>query len=388
MHVRTLFRFAFIPVTVATMLSNGCQTSPQLTPGEQLTMRGYVYVEPFGTTPNGASVDVFTLRNASGLTAKVITYGARLTELNVPNRSGNLANVALGFDDLDSYIQDRSYFGATIGRYAGRIAGAHFSILGHDFSLATNDGTNSVNGGARGFDKVIWKGTQVSNPRGPSVRFEYMSPDGEEGYPGNLTVAVVYTLTNDNELRIEYHAETDAETPVNLTNHTYWNLAGEGEGTIVDHELSATAIRFIPTNSSGIPTGEMARVEGTPLDFILTHTIGQRISNTRAGLGYDDTLVLHKSEPDSLDLAATLKDPKSGRVMQVFTTEPGLHIDTANRLSGTLTGKSGRPYVSHTGVSLQTQHFSDSPNRRDFPTTMLMPGQVFESKTVYRFLAE
>jgi aldose 1-epimerase len=388
MHARTSLRPAVLLVTAATLLQTGCQTGPKLTPGQQLVMNGYVYVEPFGKTQDGKAVELYTLKNAHGLTAKVMTYGAILTQMDVPDKAGQFADVALGFSDLESYLKGHPYFGATVGRYANRIAAGKFSLDGHDYKLAVNNGPNSLHGGLKGFDKVVWTAHEVESPLGPAVRFEYFSKDGEEGYPGNLKVVVVYTLTNNDELRLDYGAETDKPTVVNLTNHTYWNLAGEGDGTILDEQLQVMATQFTPVDDTSIPTGELKRVEGTSLDFLQPHAIGERIAQAPNGNGYDHNFVLIKSEPGALDLAAVLKDPKSGREMKVYTTEPGVQLYTANHLDGTLSGPSGRKYVKNGAVCLETQHFPDSPNHPNFPSTVLRPGQKFMSTTVYRFLAE
>ncbi len=351
-------------------------------------MSGYVYVEPFGKTQDGEAVEIYTLKNAHGLTARVMTYGAILTEMHVPDKAGNFADVTLGFDNLPDYLKGHPFFGATTGRYANRIADGKFAIDGKEFKLAVNNGPNSLHGGLKGFDKVVWKAREIQNPLGPSVRFEYTSADGEEGYPGNLKVVVVYTLTNDNELRIDYGAETDKPTVVNLTNHAYWNLAGEGQSTILDHELQVIATQFTPVDNTGIPTGELKNVDGTPMDFMRVHTIGERIAQAPNGNGYDHNFVLRKTGDGTLDLAATLKDPKSGRVMQILTSEPGMQLYTANYLDGSLTGKSGGKYVKHGAVCLETQHFPDSPNKPSFPSTVLRPGERYMTTTIHRFSAE
>lgn len=388
MHARILPCLALVATGTAALFQTGCQTEPQMTPGQQLVMKGYVYVEPFGKTQDGKTVEIYTLKNANGLTAKVMTYGATLVAMDVPDKAGQIADVALGFTNLDSYIKGSPYFGATVGRYANRIANGKFTIDGHDYKLAVNDGPNSLHGGLKGFDKVIWTGHEVQSTLGPAVRFEYLSPDGEEGYPGNLKVVVVYTLTNDNELRIDYGAVTDKPTVVNLTNHTYWNLGGEGNGTILDEKLQILATQYNPVDDTSIPTGEFKNVEGTPMDFLQPHKIGERIAQAPNGNGYDHNYVLRKSRPGSLDLAAVLWDEQSGRIMQVFTTQPGVQLYTGNYLDGTLSGPSGRKYVKNGAVCLETQHFPDSPNHPNFPSTVLRPGEKFSSTTVYRFLVQ
>ena len=388
MHARNPLRLTLAVAASCALLHTGCQTKPKVTPGQQLVMNGYVYVEPFGKTQDGAAVEIYTLKNARGLTARVMTYGAILTEMHVPDKAGNFADVTLGFNDLTGYLKGHPFFGATTGRYANRIAGGKFSLDGKDYKLAVNNGPNSLHGGLKGFDKVIWKAREIENHLGPSVRFDYTSVDGEEGYPGTLKVVVVYTLTNDNELRIDYSAETDKATVVNLTNHAYWNLAGEGEGTILDHHLQVLATQFTPVDDTSIPTGELKNVESTPLDFLKPHALGERLAQAPNGNGYDHNFVLRKSGVGTLDLAAVLKDPKSGRAMQVFTSEPGIQLYTANHLDGSLTGKSGKKYVKNGAACLETQHFPDSPNKPAFPSTVLRPGQKYMTTTVHRFLAE
>ena len=383
-------RFLLGPSLLAAALlyQTGCQTQPKLTPGEQLAMKGYVYLEPFGKTADGQAVEIYTLKNRHGLTAKVMTYGAILTEMHVPDQAGNFADVTLGFNDLASYAKGHPFFGATTGRYANRIAGGKFSLDGKDYKLAVNNGPNSLHGGTKGFDKVVWRAREIQNPLGPSVRFEYTSADGEEGYPGTLKVVVVYTLTNDNELRIDYGAETDKATVINLTNHAYWNLAGEGEGTILDHELQILATQFTPVDDTSIPTGEIINVSDTAMDFLKPFKVGARIAQAPNGNGYDHNFALRKTGAGTLDLAAVLKDPKSGRVMQVFTSEPGVQLYTANHLDGSLTGKSGKKYVKNGALCLETQHFPDSPNKPSFPSTVLRPGQKYMTTTMHRFLAQ
>jgi len=384
-------RNPFLPLAFAALtpfFTPAGHAAAKLTPGQQLAMQGYVYVEPFGKTKDGEAVEIYTFKNAHGVTARVMTYGATLTEMHVPDKAGNFADVTLGFSDLASYLKGHPFFGSTTGRYANRIAGGRFTLNGKEYKLAVNNGPNSLHGGLKGFDKVVWKAKEIESHRGPAVQFDYVSADGEEGYPGKLTVSVVYTLTNDNELRIDYRAETDKPTVVNLTNHAYWNLAGDGEGTILDHHLQVLATQFTPVDDTSIPTGELKNVEGTPMDFLRPQAIGARIAQAPNGNGYDHNFVLRKSDTNTLDLAATVKDPKSGRVMQIFTTEPGIQLYTANHLDGSLTGKSGKKYVKNGAFCLETQHYPDSPNKPNFPSTVLRPGEVYATTTVHRFLAE
>lgn len=329
----------------------------------------------------------FTLKNANGMEVRLAAYGARITSLKVPDRAGALADVVLGYDAVDSYrtAEKKPYLGVTLGRYAGRIAGGKFTLDGTDYELAKNNGPNHNHGGTIGFDKVLWNATQTPN----SVRFHYLSPAGEEGYPGNLDASVTYTLTEQNELIIDYHATTDRATPVNLSNHSYFNLAGEGIESVLDHELVIHADRMLPIDATSVPTGEIVPVANTPFDFRQPKHVGQDIDQQNEqlthGSGYDHTFVLNKKPGAPLQLAATLYEKTSGRLMKVFTEEPGLQLYTANFLNGSLIGKSGRPYVKRGSLCLETQHFPDSPNRPGFPNTILRPGQSYKTRTIYQF---
>jgi aldose 1-epimerase len=349
---------------------------------------GRVQKSSFGTTKDGQAVDLYTLTNASGVVAKISTYGALLTELHVPDRNGTLADVVLGFKTLDRYEGDHPYFGGTIGRVANRIAKGRFKLNGQEYSLAANNGPNHLHGGLRGFDKRVWSAQPVSVAGVPAVRFTYTSADMEEGYPGALTATVTYTLTHSNELRLEYTATTDKPTIVNLTNHSYFNLAGEGQGTILDHELTIMADRYTPVDDTLIPTGEIASVRGTVMDFNRATAIGARINDVPgpAPGGYDHNYVLAHGG-GVLAMSATVREPKSGRVMDVLTSEPGVQLYTGNFLDGTITGKAGVAYQKHFGFCLETQHFPDSINRPNFPPVVLQPGRTFKSTTVYRFSA-
>jgi len=318
---------------------------------------------------------------------RLTNYGATVTAIRVPDRNGKVADVALGYDSLEGYVNalDRPYFGAIVGRYGNRIAKGRFHLDGKTYTLAKNNGENHLHGGNMGFDKVIWN-AKVLSPR--SIRFSLLSKDGEEGYPGNLSVRVTYTLENDNALRIDYTATTDKATPVNLTNHTYFNLAGEGSPTILNHELMIAADAFTPVDKGLIPTGEIRNVTGTPFDFRKPKPIGRDIGKSDRqlayGLGYDHNWVLNE-RPGENALAATLYEPQSGRVLEVFTDEPGLQFYCGNFLDGRLRGKSGKPYLHRSALCLETQHFPDSPNHPAFPSTILRPGQTYKTTTVYRF---
>jgi len=340
----------------------------------------------FGRMKDGTAIDIYTLTNAKGMIAKIMTYGGIVTELHTPDRAGAVADVVLGFKTLEPYLGDHPYFGAITGRVANRIAKGRFTVHGKVYTLATNNGPNHLHGGLKGFDKVVWKAEIVEATEGAALKLTYLSRDGEEGYPGNLSVTVVYTLTNQNALKIDYLATTDKATPVNLTNHSYFNLAGEGTGNILAHELTLAADRFTPVDSGLIPTGELKAVAGTPMDFTKAMTIGSRIDKVPLAPpgGYDHNYVL-TSGGGSLALAARVREPGSGRVMEVYTTEPGAQLYTGNFLDGSLKGKRGAAYVKHAGFCLETQHFPDSVNHPKFPSTILEPGQTYRTTTVYKF---
>ena len=355
-------------------------------------MTGYVTRQDFGTTPDGDSVELFTLRNSNGLELKATTYGGIITSLKTPDRGGQLSDIVLGYDHLQGYLDASPYFGAIIGRYGNRIRGGQFSLVGEAFSLATNDGPNHLHGGIRGFDKRVWEGEPFENEAGVGIVFTYTSPDREEGYPGTLQTRVTYTLTDSDELVVDYLATTDKATPVNLTQHSYFNLAGTG-GDILGHELMIPADAFTPVDSTLIPTGEMAEVEGTPFDFRTPQTIGGRIEADDVqigfGGGYDHNFVLNGTSVSTqwgyLVLAARVFEPTSGRSLEILTTEPGVQFYSGNFLDGSITGKGGTVYGHRTGFCLETQHFPDSPNQPGFPSTLLRPGQEYRSRTVHRF---
>jgi aldose 1-epimerase len=344
----------------------------------------------FGKTTDGTPVEVFTLSNSNGITAKVITLGATLTELHVPDKNGKTVDVVTGFDNVAGYqSEDNGYFGCTTGRVANRIAKGKFTVDGKEYQVAVNNGKNHLHGGTRrSLSKVVWKGEKVKGEQGAGVRFTYSSPDGEEGFPGKLDVAVTYSLNDKNELRIDYSATTDKATPINLTNHTYFNLSGAGADTIFDHELMIAADSYTPTDEGLIPTGKIEPVAGTPLDFRKPTKIGARIDqllNTQY-LGYDHNFVLRKREKEPT-LAAKLRDPASGRVMTVLTTEPGVQIYSGNFLKGQK-GKGGKAYKQRSTLCLETQHFPDSVNHPEFPSTILKPGETYRHVTVFAFSAE
>jgi len=343
----------------------------------------------YGVTKDGAAVDLYTMTNANGMIARVITFGALLTELHVPDRTGAMADVVLGFKTLDGYEGVHPYFGGTIGRVANRIAKGKFRLGGQEYTLATNNGPNHLHGGNKGFDKRIWRAQTVPAATGVAVMFTRVSPDGEEGYPGTLTASVTYTLTNRNEIRLDYTATSDKPTPINLTNHSYFNLAGDGAGDILDHELTLMADRYTPVDDTLIPTGEIATVRGTVMDFTRAIPVGARIDRVPGAApgGYDHNYVLNHGG-GVLAVSASVKEPKTGRVMEVLTTEPGVQLYTGNFLDGTITGKAGVAYKKHFGLCLETQHYPDSINHPAFPPAVLEPGRTFKSATVYRFSAK
>jgi len=340
-----------------------------------------VQTKPFGKLPNNSEVTLFILGNQNGLRASVMNYGATLVSLEAPDRHGHLIDVTLGFDTLDGYVHHNSpYFGCIVGRCANRIAHGEFHLDGQHHRLATNNGPHHLHGGQKGFDKAFWK-AEVGAGKSPSVKFVHSSPDGDEGYPGNLAVTVTYTLTDDNELRIEYAATSDKATPVNLTNHSYFNLAGSG--TILDHEVLIASTRYIPVNDSYIPTGKIDSVKGTPMDFTKSTRIGQRIGQVTGDPGgYDHTYVLD-TDGKTTRLAARVVEPQSGRILEVHTTQPGVQFYTGNFLNGKTVGKGGRPYHKHAGFCLETQHYPDSVNQPAFPSVILRPGQTYDQKTAY-----
>jgi aldose 1-epimerase len=339
----------------------------------------------FGKTPEGKTVQLYTLKNAKGMEAAIMNYGGVVVSLKVPDRSGKLEDVVLGFPDLEGYTRKGPYFGAIIGRYANRIAHGRFTLDGVEYTLFKNDGDNSLHGGRRGFDKALWTAKPLD---GQSLELTYLSKDGEEGYPGNLSVTVVYTLTDNNELKIDYTATTDKDTVLNLTNHSYFNLAGQGNGDILNHQVTIHADRFTPVNQSLIPTGELRSVAGTPFDFRQPHAIGERIHADNQQLkfarGYDQNFVLNRKVAGMV-LAARVTEAKSGRVLEVLTDQPGLQFYTGNFLDGTIHGKGGKVYNQRSAFCLETQHFPDSPNHPKFPSTELKPGAKFHSTTIYRF---
>jgi aldose 1-epimerase len=353
-----------------------------------MAAHGSVQKRAYGSTTDGKAVDEYTLTNANGMEAKIITYGGIISSLRVPDRNGSLGDVVLGYNNLPDYETRNFYFGAAIGRYGNRIGNASFSLDGQPYKLAANNGPNALHGGLKGFDKQVWSATVIEGGD-PAVELTYLSKDGEEGYPGNLSVTMIYTLTQDNGIRIDYRATTDKTTIVNLTNHSYFNLAGNGAGSIYDHILQINADRFTPVDATMIPTGELAPVAGTPLDFRTPKRVGDGIRSSHEqmamGLGYDHNWVLNRHDNTALELAARVYEASSGRSMEVWTTEPGIQFYSGNFLDATMIGSSGGMYRQGDGFCLETQHYPDSPNKPDFPTTELKPGETYQTSTVYKF---
>ena len=376
-------RIAPIVVAVAAVLPS-CTMHRQ----HEATVTSNVTRVAYGRLSDGRAVDLFTLVNAHGVKVQVINYGAIITSVYTLDRSGHLDDIALGFDSLAGYLGDHPYFGAIVGRYANRIAHGQFTLDGVTYHLAVNNGPNSLHGGRRGFDKVLWNAESFEHTDTTGVTLRYTSPDGEEGYPGTLAIRVTYTLTPRDELVVDYEATTDKATPVNVSQHSYWNLSGEGNGNILGHVVQIDASSFTAVDSTLIPTGQLTPVAGTPFDFRTPTAVGARIDvpneQLRFAGGYDHNFVLDRRGP-GLEHAVRVLDPKSGRTIDISTTEPGVQFYTGNFLDGTIRGKHGHVYVHRGALVLETQHFPDSPNHPPFPSTILRPGQVFRSQTVFRF---
>ena len=343
---------------------------------------------PWGKTKSGEAVELFTLTNAKGHSVAIATLGGIVVSVNVPDKAGANGDVVLGFDSLDGYLTKNPFFGALVGRYGNRIGGAQFVLDGKTYTLAKNDGVNTLHGGLRGFDKYVWKARTAPATNGSSLVLTHISPDGDEGFPGTLTSTVTYTWTNDDELKIHYHAVTDKPTVVNLTNHSYFNLAGQGNGTILDHQLQLSADKFTPVAKGLITTGELKPVEGTPFDFRQPTAIGARIDSTDPqivlGGGYDHNLVVN-GQAGTLRAVAHVTEPTSGRTLDVLSTEPGVQFYTGNFLDGSVVGKGGKAYARRAAFCLETQHYPDSPNKPAFPSTVVRPGKPYDTTTVFRF---
>jgi len=400
---RAIKRSGIFASTTLVLLLIAMVVAPAVATGQSATTQGAsITSESFGfvnsTNPDhpeqGNEVLKYTLTNRKGMRVNILTYGGILQTIEVPGRRGRLTNVTLGFNNLDQYVNENPYFGNITGRYANRIALGQFTLNGVDYQLATNNDPNHLHGGDFGFDKRIWAAEEIDDGTNVGLRLTYTSPDGDENYPGTLHVTVTYLLTPKNEIRMDYRAELEPgeglETIVNLTNHAYFNLAGEGNGDIYDHKLHINADEYTPVDPTLIPTGAIDPVEGTPMDFNRSTAIGDRINDGTfeqlvIGLGYDHNWVLDRRTDDRLELAAKARDPESGRTLKVLTTEPGIQFYAGNFLDGTLIGTSGKTYRQSYGFALETQHFPDSPNQPTFPSTVLAPGEVYETTTIYAF---
>jgi len=377
--------------TLAALALGACSTKPASeTSSTSNAPSPTMKKDSFGKLPDGSAVDLFTLTNAGAFSVAITNYGGRITSIKFPDKNGKVADVVLGFDTVDGYVADNPYFGALIGRYGNRIGHAQFKLDGKTYKLEANDNGNSLHGGKKGFDKVLWTAKDVSTKDLPALELTYVSKDGEEGYPGTLTSVVTYSLSPANELKIDYHATTDKNTVLNLTNHAYYNLAGAGEGDILGHHMMITASKFTPVDKTLIPTGELKSLDGSPLDFREAKAIGERIDandeQLKFGKGYDHNYVLD-AKGGTLTQCAMVHEPKSGRMMEVLTTQPGLQFYTGNFLDGTIKGKGGKVYGHRGAFCLETQHFPDSPNKPSFPTAELKPGETYQQTTVYKFSA-
>src|SRR5688572_13796061 len=374
---------------ISIMMSQACKNKVETntTPVDSAAATVAITKVPFGKLPDGQEVSLYTLKNKNGVEMQVINYGAIITSLKTPDKNGVFEDIVLGYDSLSHYLKATPYFGAIVGRYGNRIAKGKFTLDGTTYSLAQNNNGQHLHGGLKGFDKVFWNIEEYSSPEGPALKLSYLSKDMEEGYPGNLQTEVIYILTDNNELKIDYKASTDKKTVVNLTQHTYFNLTGNCKRDILEHQLTLVSDKFVPVDKVLIPTKELKDVAGTPFDFRTATAIGSRIkekdAQLEAGLGYDHCWVL--SSPDSVKLAGSVYEPTTGRFVEVFTTEPAIQFYCGNFLDGTLTGKGGVVYKHRYGLCLETEHYPDSPNRADFPSTELKPGDTYTTQTVYRF---
>jgi aldose 1-epimerase len=370
LRIACLGLLAVAILTVASTMTQAADSKPGITSKE------------FGKLADGTVIQAHTLTNKNGIEATIIDFGATLISLKAPDKAGKLADITLGCDTLEDYVKGTPFFGSTTGRVCNRIAKGEFTLEGKKYTLAKNNGPNHLHGGTKGLDKQVWKATEITTKDGRGVAFTYTSKDGEEGYPGNLAIKVTYTLNDANELKIDYEATTDKVTPVNLTNHAYWNLGGHASGEILGHDLQLVADRYTPTDDTLIPTGKILPVKNTPFDFTTPKPIGSRIAEVKGG--YDLNFVLN-SEGKKMALAARVVDPKSGRVLEIETDQPGIQFYTGNFLDGTQVGRGGVKYAKHAGFCLETQHFPDSVNQPTFPSTILKPGDTFRSSTVHRF---
>jgi aldose 1-epimerase len=384
LSMRNIFLSIMI-MALPVFLLPGCSGSSNKSGSDSTdSLKLSIMKQDFGTV-DGQPVYLFTMKNKNGITVKITNYGGIITSIIIPDNKGRFGDIVLGYDSLKGYLEATPYFGAIVGRYANRIAKGRFNLDGTIYKLAINNGNNSLHGGIKGFDKVVWDATESSDSNGVSLTLTYLSKDGEEGYPGNLSVKVIYSLTNNDEFKTLIEATTDKATPVNLCNHSYFNLA-ECDTNILGHLLTLNADRFTVVNDELIPTGELRPVAGTPMDFTVPHIIGERIDQVPGASpgGYDHNYMLIK-KPGELSLAARVEDPGSGRILEILTTQPGVQFYSGNFLGGTITGKGGKTYQEHWGLCLETQHFPDSPNQKSFPNTILRPGERYSETTLYRF---
>ncbi|MCW9706087.1 aldose epimerase family protein [Fodinibius salsisoli] len=370
-----------IALAIGGCASNDTESGQQQKQAQEQSNTISISEESFGTLEDSRDVKLYTLTNGNNMKVQITNFGGIVTSIKTPDNEGNMDNIALGFDSLDKYLSGHPNFGALIGRYGNRIADGEFELNGTTYKLAKNDGNNHLHGGEVGFDDVLWDASITPDS---TLQLTYVSEDMEEGYPGQLDVTVIYSLTNDNELKIDYEATTTEATPVNLTNHSYFNLSGNADSTILDHQVKLNADQYTPVDEELIPTGEIASVEGTPFDFKEFHSIGERIDQVD-GRGYDHNFVLNQPDDGSMFLAATVYSPASGREMKVYTTEPGVQFYTGNFLDGSLQNSEGIPYEQHSGFCLETQHFPNAPNEADFPSTILEPGETYSTSTIYQF---
>ncbi|MEL0455869.1 aldose epimerase family protein [Flavobacteriaceae bacterium SZ-1-7] len=387
--------FFYILLTVLVASNIQCKNNKQEKPAENMEVsdenKATITKSDYGIMPDSTTVEQYVLKNANGVEMNVITFGGRITSLKVPNKNGEFENVVLGFDNLDDYLKDNPFFGALIGRFGNRIAKGKFTLNGEEYTLATNNGENHLHGGVDGYDRVVWTAEPIEDDKNPGLKLTYLSKDGEEGYPGNLNITVVYTVTDDNTLEVDYEATTDKATVINLTQHAYFNLTGDFSKDILDHEVVINADAFLPVDATLIPTGEIRKVEGTPFDFTTAKTVGKEINadneQLKLGGGYDHCWVLN-GDKGTLRMAASAYDKGSGRLMEIFSTEPGIQFYTGNFLDGTLPMPNGGTYAHRTGFCLETQHYPDSPNQKNFPSVVLNPGETYKTKTTFNFLTK
>jgi len=383
----TRFALLLLGVALGCVALVSCESAPPPGgPEKEGGAKMSVTKAPYGKLPDGRQADLFTLTNSSGMKATLTNYGAITVSLEVPDADGKLTDVTLGYDTLEGWLGSTSYFGATVGRYANRIAKGKFELDGNTYTLATNNGENHLHGGIKGFDKALWDAAPFEGEGSVGVTFTYLSKDGEEGYPGNLKVTAAYTLTADNQYQVEFSATTDKPTVVNLAHHTYWNLGGAAAGDILGHELMLAADKYTPVDAGLIPTGELKDVKGTPMDFTAPTAIGARIAQVEGG--YDHNFVLRNQDSSKVVLAARVVEPKSGRVMEIHTDQPGIQFYSGNFLDGSVTGKGGVVYQKHHGFCLETQHYPDSPNKPDFPPVVLKPGETYKHIMTHKFSAK